>query len=60
VYRGNGYVFETGIPFSALAAGDDSVFRFNAVTVDGDVKDTFTFARPDRPSTWMLIKKENR
>jgi len=52
----NGYLAELAIPLSALNS-PSGVFRFNAVTVNRTVVDTFTFAVVDDPSTWMLIKK---
>jgi len=58
MYKGRGCLFEVGIPLSVLDAAGP-YFRFNAVTVKKDARDSFTFAMPNDPATWMLIKGGN-
>jgi hypothetical protein len=51
-----GYLMEIAVPLAAINA-KGSYFRFNAVTFDGGVEDTFSFAKAVHPHTWMLIKQ---
>jgi hypothetical protein len=51
-----GYLMEIAVPLAAINA-EGPYFRFNAVTFDEAVEDTFSFARAAQPHTWMLIKQ---
>ncbi|WP_187443992.1 exo-alpha-sialidase [Sphingobacterium phlebotomi] len=51
-----GYLSEIGIPLSTIN-GNSGYVRFNAVLTDGNITDTFTFADPAKPESWMRIKK---
>ena len=44
------------IPLSLLGVHAGDELRFNAVLRDQEVRDTFTFADPSDPDTWMRIR----
>ena len=50
-----GYVVEMSIPLRMLSEASDNAVRFYAALSAPGLYDTFTFAEPDDPETWMRI-----
>ncbi len=53
-----GWSAEAAIPLSVLGAAPGDTVCFNAVVKGEGLSDTFTFAEPSDPSTWMRIRLE--
>lgn len=50
-----GEVTEIAVPLHRLGAKAGDTLRFNASLEASDLHDTFTFARPENPDSWMRI-----
>lgn len=50
-----GEVTEIAVPLHRLGAKTCDTLRFNASLEAADLHDTFTFARPENPDSWMRI-----
>jgi hypothetical protein len=57
VDAGFGFLAEIAIPLSVFTGTGD--FNFNAVTKNGAIEDSFTFAKIDDTATWLPIRRNN-